>query len=134
VRSWIAGKSQFVDKLIGMVSPSVGFGGIGAALSQGSAAPLIPSLGIAYKEELFKHPAAERIPAPSRLMGEPKKLEISGPSSLTAVNLKLTVNCSRAQTSVSVGLQHTPSWALTSVGGHRRRTPIFDIRSVDSFP
>jgi len=133
LRSWVAGKSQFLENAIGMLSPSVGFSaaGIASAISTGSVMPLLPSVGIAYKEEIFKHPMADIVPSPSNLRGDPKKLEVEvTPTSLSEVSLKLNGELFPTSTSVvNVGLQHSPHWALTSVGGGvGLDVPLFDIR------
>jgi RHS repeat-associated protein len=133
LRSWVAGKSQLLENVIGMLSPSVGFSAasIASAISSGSVTPLLPSVGIAYKEEIFKHPMADITPSPSRLTGDPKKLEIEvAPTSLSEVSVKLTGELFPAsQTYFSVGLQHSPHWAVTSMsGGVGFERTLFDIR------
>jgi RHS repeat-associated protein len=131
-RSWIAGKSQFIGRLMNMLTPSVSSGPIVNAALAGSPAPLIPSFGLAYKEEIFKHPAAETIPAPSHLMGDPKKLELEvSASNLTQASVKLTGELFPS-TQVSIGpfdIQHTPTWAISSVSAAIGvEHPIVDIK------
>ena len=114
LRSWVAGKSQFLENVVGALTPSVGFSaaGIASAAASGSMTPLLPNLGIAYKDEIFKHPMADVVPPPSNLMGDPKKLEIEiSPTSLTEASVKLTGELfPTMQSSVSVGLQVAPTW------------------------
>jgi RHS repeat-associated protein len=133
LRSWVAGKSQLLEKVIGMLSPSVGFSAasIGSAISSGSVMPLLPSVGITYSEEIFTHPMADVVPSPSRLMGEPKRLSIEvAPKSLSEVSVTLTGELfPTAQSSFTAGLQYSPHWAITSVSGSvGLEEPLFDIR------
>jgi hypothetical protein len=120
-RSFVARRSELLDKLIGVLTPAVGVGMGG------------PSLGIAWKEEVFKHPLAESVPTPSRLIGDPKKLEVevaTGTTDPGEATVKLTGELfPSTQAAGSVGIQYAPSWALNSVSGavgvdH----PLFDIR------
>jgi RHS repeat-associated protein len=139
LRGWIGNRFHFMEKLMELVTPSISFGGannslisVGRGVVNGNLGSLIPSIGFSYSEEIFKHPLADLVPPPQRLMGDPKKLGIEvSPKSPTEVELKLTGTVFPSAQGIvgPITVQHTPSWALKSVsGGVGVEHPVCDIR------